>query len=105
MAWINLFIAAILEVVWAISLKYSNGLTIPIPTVVTIVGMIASFYFLSLATKVLPIGTAYSIWTGFGAVGTVLLGIILFGEQITPYRILFLLMILTGIVGLKLTYQ
>lgn len=104
MAWINLFIAAILEVVWAISLKYSHGLTIPIPTAITIVGMIASFYFLSLATKVLPIGTAYSIWTGFGAVGTVILGIILFGEQVTPYRILFLFMIIVGIVGLKLTH-
>lgn len=104
MAWINLFIAAILEVLWAISLKYSQGLTIPIPTVITIVGMIASFYFLSLATKVLPIGTAYSIWTGFGAVGTVILGIVLFGEQVTPYRILFLFMIIIGIVGLKLTH-
>ena len=87
-----------------ISLKYSQGLTIPIPTVITIVGMIASFYFLSLATKVLPIGTAYSIWTGFGAVGTVILGIVLFGEQVTPYRILFLFMIIIGIVGLKLTH-
>lgn len=104
MAWINLFIAAILEIIWAISLKYSQGLTIPIPTVITIVGMIASFYFLSLATKVLPIGTAYSIWTGFGAVGTVILGIVLFGEQVTPYRILFLFMIIIGIVGLKLTH-
>lgn len=103
MAWVNLFIAGILEVVWAISLKYSNGLTIIIPTVITIVGMIASFYFLSLATKVLPIGTAYAVWTGFGAIGTVILGIILFGEQASPARIFFLSLIIFGILGLKLT--
>ncbi|MCQ2743760.1 MAG: quaternary ammonium compound efflux SMR transporter SugE [bacterium] len=103
MAWINLFIAGILEVVWAISLKYSNGLTIVIPTVITIIGMIASFYFLSLATKTLPIGTAYAVWTGFGAIGTVILGIILFGEQVSFARILFLLLIIIGIIGLKLS--
>lgn len=103
MAWINLLIAGILEVVWAISLKYSNGLTIVMPTIITIIGMIASFYFLSLATKTLPIGTAYAVWTGFGAIGTVILGIILFGEQVSFARILFFLLIIIGIIGLKLS--
>lgn len=104
MAWINLLIAGIFEVIWAISLKFSQGFSLLIPSVITIIGMIASFYFLSLATKVLPIGTAYTVWTGFGAIGTIILGIILFNEPITPMRLLFLLLILIGIIGVKLTY-
>lgn len=102
-AWINLFVAGILEIIWAISLKYSNGLTNIVPSIVTIVGMIASFYFLALAVKTLPIGTSYAIWTGIGAIGTVILGMILFHEDISIIRIVFLIMVLGGIIGLKVT--
>ena len=104
MAWINLFIAGIFEITWAIGLKYSNGFTVPIPSIITLIGMIASYYFLAIAVKELPLGTAYAIWTGFGVIGTVILGIFLFGEQLNFSRILFLIMIITGIIGLKLTY-
>lgn len=103
MAWINLLIAGILEIVWAISLKYSNGFSNITASIITVIGMIASYYFLAIATKTLPIGTSYTVWTGIGAVGTVILGIILFKEQMTPIRILFLIMILTGILGVKAT--
>lgn len=103
MAWFNLIIAGILEIIWAVSLKYSEGLTNIVPSIVTVVGMIASFYFLALATKTLPIGTSYTVWTGIGAVGTVIFGIYFFNEQVTVLRIVFLVMVLTGIVGLKIT--
>ncbi|MBR1681684.1 quaternary ammonium compound efflux SMR transporter SugE [bacterium] len=103
MAWINLAIAGLLEVIWAISLKYSNGFSNIIPSIITVIGMILSYYFLAIAVKELPIGTAYTVWTGFGAIGTVILGILLFGEQATPTRILFLGLIIAGITGLKLT--
>ena len=103
MAWVYLFIAGIFEIVWAIGLKYTNGFTKIGPTAVTIIGMIISFYFLSLATKVLPIGTAYTVWTGIGAAGAVILGIILFGEPKSTLRFIFLAFVLTGIIGLKIT--
>jgi quaternary ammonium compound-resistance protein SugE len=98
-----LIIAGIFEVVWAILLKYSNGFTRLIPSILTIVGMIVSFFFLSLSLKYLPIGTAYAIWTGIGAIGTVILGILLFGDPATPARLALIGLILAGIVGLKLT--
>lgn len=101
MSWIYLFIAGLFEIVWAIGLKYTQGFTRPLPSVITVAGMIVSFYFLALATKVLPIGTAYAIWTGIGAVGSVTLGIILFKEPFDLLRIIFLLFIVTGIIGLK----
>ncbi|GGB66248.1 quaternary ammonium compound efflux SMR transporter SugE [Fictibacillus barbaricus] len=103
MAWVYLFIAGIFEIVWAIGLKYTNGFTRLWPTVVTVIGMIISFYYLSQATKVLPIGTAYTIWTGIGAAGAVILGIILFGEPKTLIRFVFLAFVITGIIGLKVT--
>ncbi len=103
MAWIYLVIAGIFETVWAIGLKYSNGFTKPVASGVTIVGMLISFYLLALATKNLPIGTAYAIWTGIGVLGTVILGIFLLGESINPSRMFFLFLILSGIIGLKLT--
>ncbi|MFC7372916.1 quaternary ammonium compound efflux SMR transporter SugE [Fictibacillus iocasae] len=103
MAWFYLFIAGIFEVVWAIGLKYTHGFTKLWPSVITAVGMIISFYFLSQATKVLPIGTAYTIWTGIGAAGAVLLGIILFGEPKSALRFFFLALIIIGIIGLKAT--
>ena len=103
MAWFYLIIAGIFEVVWAISLKYTNGFTRPLPSFITVVGMVISFYFLALATKVLSIGNAYAIWTGIGAIGTVIIGMIVFNEPINTLRVVFLLLILLGIVGLKLT--
>ena len=103
MAWVYLIIAGTFEVVWAIGLKYSQGFTKLFPSLITVVGMIISFYFLSAATKTLPIGTAYAIWTGIGAIGSVLLGIVLFNEPSGIMRILFLCMILAGIIGLKVT--
>ncbi len=103
MAWIYLIIAGIFEVIWAIGLKYSYGFTKLYPSLITLTGMIISFYFLSLAAKVLPIGTAYAIWTGIGALGAVLLGIFLFNEPVNILRIAFLGFIVIGILGLKLT--
>lgn len=103
MAWVYLIIAGTFEVVWAIGLKYSQGFAKLFPSLITVVGMIISFYFLSAATKTLPIGTAYAIWTGIGAFGSVLLGIVLFNEPSGVLRILFLCLILAGIIGLKAT--
>jgi quaternary ammonium compound-resistance protein SugE len=101
MSWIHLFIAGLFEIVWAIGLKYTQGFTRPLPTAITVAGMIVSFYFLSLATKVLPIGTAYAVWTGIGAVGAIVLGIILFKEPIDLWRVIFMLFIVVGIIGLR----
>lgn len=101
MKWLMLIVAGLLEMGWAIGLKYSEGFTKLIPSIFTIVGMIASFYFLSLALKSLPLGTAYAIWTGIGTVGTVTLGIILFKEPIDIIRLICIGFIVVGIVGLK----
>ncbi|MGE5315819.1 MAG: quaternary ammonium compound efflux SMR transporter SugE [Acidobacteriota bacterium] len=102
MAWMYLFIAGLFETAWAIGLKYTQGWTKVGPSVYTVITMIASFYFLSLAVRTLPIGTAYAIWTGIGAVGTAVLGMILFGESREVLRLLCMLVIVAGIVGLKL---
>lgn len=102
MAWINLMIAGLFEVSWAIGLKYTDGLTKPLPSVFTIVAMILSFYFLALAVKHLPLGASYAIWTGIGTVGTAILGIILFKEPASVLRFLCIGLILSGITGLKL---
>jgi quaternary ammonium compound-resistance protein SugE len=101
MKWLMLFIAGLFEMGWAIGLKYSEGFTKLVPSVLTVVGMVASFYFLSLSLKSLPLGTAYAIWTGIGTVGTVTLGIILFKEPIDIIRIICIGFIMVGIVGLK----
>ncbi len=103
MSWIYLIVAGILEICWAVSLKYTEGWTKLHPSLITAALMIASFYFLSMALKTLPIGTAYAIWTGIGAVGTALLGIFVFGEPRDFTRILCILLIVAGIAGLKLT--
>ena len=102
MSWIYLFIAGLFEIAWAIGLKYTEGFTNLLPSVLTIIGMILSFYFLSAAVKTIPIGTAYGIWTGIGAVGTAIFGIILFNESKEFIRIFFILLIVIGIVGLKI---
>lgn len=103
MSWIVLIIAGLFEIVWAIGLKYTNGFTRLLPSLLTIGAMAVSMYLLAQAAKTLPIGTAYAVWTGIGAVGAVILGILLLGEPRSLPRIFFLLLILVGIVGLKVT--
>ncbi|HBQ86274.1 MAG TPA: quaternary ammonium compound-resistance protein SugE [Syntrophomonas sp.] len=103
MAWIYLIIAGVFEVIWAMGLKYSHGFTKLLPSLITLGGMVVSFYLLSLAVKSLPIGTAYAVWTGIGALGAVLLGIVLFNEPVSTLRIVFFCLILVGILGLKFT--
>jgi quaternary ammonium compound-resistance protein SugE len=103
MPWLHLIIAGLLEVAWAIGLKQTDGWTRLWPSVTTALLMMASFFFLSLALRSLPIGTAYAIWTGIGAVGTALIGIIVFDEPRTAARLVCIVLIVAGIVGLKLT--
>lgn len=102
MAWTYLLIAGLLEVGWAIGLKYTEGFSRLWPSVGTIAAMILSLAFLGLALKTLPVGTAYAVWTGIGAIGTVILGIVLFAEPATAARLGCIGLILAGIVGLKL---
>ncbi|GAJ62743.1 quaternary ammonium compound-resistance protein SugE1 [Edwardsiella piscicida] len=104
MSWIVLLIAGLLEVVWAISLKYSHGFTRLWPSVVTLLAMAASVLLLAHAMKTLPAGTAYAVWTGIGAVGAAIMGIILLGESASPLRLLSLGLILCGILGLKFSH-
>lgn len=103
MSWIVIVIAGMLEIVWAVGLKYTNGFTRLWPTVGTVLAMVASVWLLAVAMKSLPVGTAYAIWVGIGAVGTAIAGIILFGESANIGRILSLILIIAGIVGLKLS--
>lgn len=103
MAWLYLIIAGLLEVVWATAMKYSEGFTKLWPSAVTIVAMLASFGLLSMAMKELPLGTAYGIWTGIGAVGAVIVGLVFMGEPATLQRLFFIALILIGLIGLKLS--
>jgi len=103
MAWIMLVIAGLLEVVWAYSMKLSNGFTHLTASVVTIVTMIASFALLSLAMRTLPLGTAYTIWTGIGAVGAFIVGIAVLGEQLSVMRVVAAVLIVSGLVLMKLS--
>ncbi len=103
MNWIYLAIAGLFEVAWAIGLKYTEGWTKFWPSVITAALMIASFYFLSMAVKTLPIGTAYAVWTGIGTVGAAILGMILFNEPRDIVRVACIFLIIAGIAGLKLT--
>jgi quaternary ammonium compound-resistance protein SugE len=102
MAWFLLFIAGLFEVCWAVGLKYTEGFTRPLPTVLTISAMVASMGLLGLAVRTLPIGTAYAVWTGIGAAGTVIAGIVFLGEPASLLRLGCVLLIMAGIVGLKL---
>jgi len=102
MAWIYLFVAGLFEVAWAIGLKYTEGFSRLVPSLWTVLSMLLSLGFLALALKTLPVGTAYAVWTGIGAIGTVLLGIYLFEEPATALRLSCIALILAGIVGLKL---
>jgi len=103
MPWIILFFAGLFEVGWAVGLKYTEGFTRPLPTTLTIGAMVISLGLLGLAMKELPLGTAYAIWTGVGAVGTVIAGIILFGESMALFRLASVALIIAGLAGLKLS--
>jgi quaternary ammonium compound-resistance protein SugE len=103
MSWVALFIAGLFEVGWAVGLKFTHGFTRLWPTVGTTFAMVVSMGLLGWAMRSLPVGTAYAVWTGIGAVGTALLGMALFGEPATAARLACVALILTGIVGLKLT--
>ena len=102
MHWMYLLVAGLFEISWAVGLKFTHGFSQVIPSVVTVICMIASFYFLALALKNLPLGTAYAIWTGIGTIGTVIFEIILFKEPITAMRLLCIALIISGITGLKI---
>lgn len=101
MAWILLTLAGLFEIGWAIGLKYTQGFTVLVPSVLTLIAMTVSVVLLGLAVRDLPIGTAYAVWTGIGSVGTAILGIILFGDPATALRLACIAMIVAGIVGLK----
>ncbi|BDW88300.1 quaternary ammonium compound efflux SMR transporter SugE [Thalassospira tepidiphila] len=103
MAWTALVIAGFLEICWAIGLKYTEGFTKPIPSALTIAAIAASFWLLSIAMRTIPIGTAYAIWTGIGAAGAVIFGIIMVGEPANPGRLVAIALILSGIVMLKVS--
>ncbi|MBF1802195.1 quaternary ammonium compound efflux SMR transporter SugE [Alloalcanivorax profundimaris] len=101
MSWLVLFIAGLFEIAWAIGLKYTEGFTRPLPTVATILAMVISMGLLGIAMKELSVGTAYAVWTGIGAIGTVFLGIVLFGDSASPARLVCILLIFIGLAGLK----
>ena len=103
MAWAMLFLAGMLETGWAIGLKYTEGFTRPLPTALTAVALVASMALLGLAVRTLPIGTAYAVWVGIGAVGTAILGMVLFDEPRTPARLFFLGLMIVALIGLKLS--
>ncbi|UGR54467.1 quaternary ammonium compound efflux SMR transporter SugE [Pseudomonas aeruginosa] len=104
MSWIILFFAGLFEVGWAVGLKYTEGFSKPLPTVLTALAMLVSLGLLGLAMKHLPLGTAYAVWTGVGAVGTVIAGIVLFGESMALLRMASVALIVCGLVGLKLSH-
>jgi quaternary ammonium compound-resistance protein SugE len=103
MSWLILLLAGLFEVAWAIGLKYTDGFTRPLPTLLTVSAIIISLALLSLAMKGLPLGTAYAIWTGIGAIGTLIAGVILFGEPITLLRMASAALIICGLIGLKIS--
>ena len=102
-SWITLVLAGLLEICWAIGLKYTEGFTKLVPSIFTLTTLALSMYLLARATQVLPIGTAYGIWVGIGSLGAAILGIYLFNESASPARIFFLFLLLVAIIGLKLT--
>ncbi|MGI0859500.1 quaternary ammonium compound efflux SMR transporter SugE [Pseudomonas aeruginosa] len=104
MSWIILFFAGLFEVGWAVGLKYTEGFSKPLPTVLTALAMLVSLGLLGLVMKHLPLGTAYAVWTGVGAVGTVIAGIVLFGESMALLRLASVALIVCGLVGLKLSH-
>ncbi|EGR4142900.1 multidrug efflux SMR transporter [Vibrio cholerae] len=103
MAWLILFLAGICEIAWAIGLKYSEGFSKPLASVATLSALVISFVLLGIALRTLPLGVAYGIWVGIGAVGTAVMGILLFGEAVSLFKLMSLALIVIGIAGLKLT--
>ena len=103
MAWVSLVLAGLLEVVWALGLKYSNGFTKLGPSMITVAAMIGSFWLLSIAMRTLPLGTAYAIWTGIGAVGAFIVGIAFFGEALSVMRVTAILLVISGLSLLKIS--
>ncbi|HVF42003.1 MAG TPA: quaternary ammonium compound efflux SMR transporter SugE [Pyrinomonadaceae bacterium] len=103
MAWLYLFVAGLMEVAWAVGLKYTEGFTRLWPTLWTGAALVLSMVLLAAALRTLPLGTAYAVWTGIGAVGTAALGVVLFGESAGPARVLCIVLVVAGLVGLKLT--
>jgi len=101
-AWLILLLAGLLEIIWAVGLKYTDGFSKFVPTTLVLLVALASVYLLSVALRDLPVGTAYAIWTGIGATGVAIVGMALFGEAISGLRIFFILLIVTGIMGLKI---
>lgn len=102
MSWLYLLVAGFFEIFWAVGLKLSQGFSKVLPSVLTIIGMVASFYFLSLALRKLPLSTSYAIWTGIGTAGTILFGVFYFGESISTAHIICVVMIILGIAGLRI---
>jgi quaternary ammonium compound-resistance protein SugE len=102
-SWLILVIAGLLEVCWAIGLKYTDGFRRPLPSLLVVLAIMASMFLLSYAARSLPIGTAYAVWVGIGALGAAILGVVLFHEPVTPARVVFLAMLLVAIIGLKVT--
>lgn len=101
MAWIYLLIAGLTEIGWALGLKYTEGWTKLIPSILTVIGMIVSFYFLSLSLKTIPVSTGYAVWTGIGAFGTAMIGMFVLGEPSSIPKVICVLLIIAGVVGLK----
>ena len=102
MAWVYLAVAGLFEIGWAIGLKYSHGFSRPVPSLLTVAAMVMSVWLLSIAMKSIPVGTAYAVWTGIGAIGVAVLGMVLFGESREVARLVCLFLIIVGILGLKL---
>jgi len=102
MDWIILFVAGIFETAWAVTLKYTQGFTKPLFSVITVVFMVVSFFLLSYALKTIPVGTAYAVWTGIGALGVAIIGIVFLAEPVNAIRIISLLLVVAGVAGLRL---
>ena len=102
MKWLMLLLAGIFEIVWAVAMKYSNGFTVLIPSIITAITYILSAVFLALALKHLPLGMAYVMWVAFGIIGTAILGVLLFSEKLTVPQIISIILIIIGVIGLKL---
>lgn len=105
MNWLTLICAGLLEVVWAVGLKYTEGFSKPVPSFFVVVAMAASIYLLSIAVRTLPLGTAYAIWVGVGMVGAVILGVLLFNESLPLIKVISLILVVIGMVGLKLSSE
>jgi quaternary ammonium compound-resistance protein SugE len=103
MDWLLLMMSGVFEVIWSISMKYSDGLTRITPSIITLLASICSFLLLAQALKTIPIGTAYAVWAGVGAVGTAIAGVLIFGEAVHSLRVLSILLIIMGLIGLRLS--